>query len=123
LAAFDGQRSVLVTDRTKPSAVRTRVVGCDGLNLLVQQGIEGALGQAGGGGSGDLLHGLEVDGGVGAGVGEDAAGDDFAPAGGEVTDLLEFFSREFALRHGQSCLVLAVIEGDAFLLPLYCTAL
>jgi hypothetical protein len=118
LAAFEGQGSVLVADRAKRAAVGAGLLGCEGLGLLLQEGGEGALGQAGHGGSGDLLHGLEVNLGVWARLAEDATGHDFSPPRGQVTDLLEFFSRHGALRHGQTYLVLAVIYGDALLLSL-----
>src|SRR5207249_5555445 len=44
-------------------------------------------------------------------------------AGGQLADVLEFLSRELALRHGKSCLVVARINGDAFLPSFYCTIL
>jgi hypothetical protein len=57
--------------------------------LLAEQDAEGALGEAGGGGAGDVLQGLEIGIRARAGVAEGAAGDDLAPLGGEVTDFLE----------------------------------
>jgi hypothetical protein len=72
----------------------------EGLGLLFQQGGEGAFGEASGRGAGELLHGLEVGVQAGALVAEGAAGDNFAPVGGEVADFLEEFWREFATRHG-----------------------
>jgi hypothetical protein len=56
---------------------------------LVQGSGQGTLGQAGRGGAGALLHQVEVHVKAGAGLAEGAAGDDFAPAAGEVADLLE----------------------------------
>jgi hypothetical protein len=61
------------------------------LGLLLKAGGESALGQAQGGGQGDLLHGVEVDVEAGAALAEGAFGDDFAPAGGQLTDFLEGF--------------------------------
>jgi hypothetical protein len=61
---------------------------------LFQQGGEGPLGQAGGSGSGDLLHGLEIDIQARAGLAEGATGNDFAPLGGEFTDFLELLRRD-----------------------------
>src|SRR5262249_35745984 len=90
---------------------------------LAEQDVEGAFGQAGRGGAGDVLHGLEIDLRGRAGVAEGAAGDDFAPLGSEITDSLEVLGGELAARHGLSCLVLAKRNGDAFLLPLYRSAL
>jgi hypothetical protein len=75
--------------------------------LLAQQGGQGALGQALGGRGGDLLQGHKVDVGARASLAENASGDDFSPPGGQIMDLLQFLRRDDALRHGQSCLVLA----------------
>jgi hypothetical protein len=119
LAALDGQGSVLVADGAKGAAVGAGLLGSQGLGLLLQEGGEGALGQATRGGSSDLLQGLKVARGAGARLAEDATGDDFSPAGGQVMDLLELLSRGGTLRHGQSCLVLARTSGDAFLLSFY----
>jgi hypothetical protein len=90
---------------------------------LLHQGGQGALSQAGGRGGGDLLHRVQIDVGARPGLAEGLAGDDLAPAGRELTDLLEVLGGELAARHGQSCLVLATISGDAFLLTLYGIAL
>jgi hypothetical protein len=59
------------------------------LGLLFQEGGQGALGEAGGGGVGELLHGLEIGVPSRAVVAVGASGNDFAPAGSEVTDFLE----------------------------------
>jgi hypothetical protein len=74
---------------------------------LPQCGGQGALGQTNRSGAGDLLHRVEVHVEAGAVIAEGAAGDDFAPALGEVTDLLEQLGGELAAWHGLSCLVLA----------------
>jgi hypothetical protein len=114
----DAQRSLRASDRAAASAVGAGLLGAEPVSLLFQQGGEGTFGQAGGGGSGDLLHGVQIDVGSRPGLAEGMPGHDFAPAGGEVPDFLEFLGGEGAVRHGQSCLVLARIGGDAFLLPL-----
>jgi hypothetical protein len=119
LAALDGQGPVLVADGAKVAAVGAGLLGSEGLGLLLHEGAEGARGQATSGGRSDLLHGLKVDLVARARLTEDATSDDFAPPGGQVVDLLEFFSREVALRHSHSCLVLAMSKRDAFLLSLY----
>jgi hypothetical protein len=74
---------------------------------LFQEGSQGAFGQASGGGAGELLHGVEVGVQARAGVAEGAAGNDFAPAGGEVADFLEEFRGKFTACHGRYYLVLA----------------
>jgi hypothetical protein len=76
----------------------------EGLGLLLEEGLQGSLGESGGGGGGDLLHGAEIDVESGALVAEGAAGDDLAPAGGEVVEFLEFVGRESAGSHDASCL-------------------
>jgi len=68
--------------------------------LLLQQDGEGAFGEAGGGGTSDLFHGLEIDAGARPGVPKGMAGDDFAPLGGEVSDGLEVLGGGRTLRHG-----------------------
>jgi hypothetical protein len=79
---------------------------------LFQQGGQGTLGEAGRSGAGELLHGLEVGVQARAGVAEGAAGDDFAPAGGEIADFLEEFRGKFTTRHGRYRLVLAAEVGE-----------
>jgi hypothetical protein len=90
---------------------------------LFQQGGEGPLGEAGGGGVGELLHGLKVGVQAGATVTEGTAGNDFAPTGGEVTDFLEEFGRKFATCHVRYRLVLAAGVREQHLSPLYDTRL
>jgi hypothetical protein len=87
--------------------------------LLFQEGGEGALGEAGRGGLGHLLQGVEVGIQAGALLTEGAAGDDFAPAGSEVTDFLEELRGNFTARHGRYRLVLAAKGRKGFLSPLY----
>jgi hypothetical protein len=81
------------------------------LGLLFQEDLQGALVEAGGGGLGDLLHGVEVDVQPRAVVAEGAAGDDFAPLGGQITEFLEFLGGELASRHGASCLGVRTTTG------------
>ena len=86
----------------------------ESLGLLLQQGGEGTCGEAVRGGAGELLHGLEVGVQAGAGVAEAAAGDDFAPASGQVTDFLEEFGGKFTTRHGWHLLVLVAKTPEEF---------
>src|SRR4051812_25622255 len=94
LTALDGEIPVLVGDGTGASTVRTGGLLGQGLGLLVQQGGEGALGQAGGGGLSYLLQGREVGIQGRAGVAEGAAGYDPPPLRGQITDLLHLLLRE-----------------------------
>ena len=84
--------------------------------MLLQQDAERAFGQAGRGGRGDLLHGLEVHRLAGARLTPDTTGDNFAPLGGQSMDLLKLLRRERARFHNPSSLVLATIDSDVFLL-------
>jgi hypothetical protein len=72
-----------------------------GVGLPLQQAVQRSFDQSGGGRLGDLLHGVEIEvDGVLAG----AAGDDFAPLGGEVVQFLQFGVGEMRAWHGMSCL-------------------
>jgi hypothetical protein len=60
-----------------------------GVGLLFQESLQGALGESDGGSTGDLLHGVPIDLEAGAVVAQGAFGDDFTPAGGEVLKFLQ----------------------------------
>jgi hypothetical protein len=62
----------------------------EGLGLLAEQGGEGALEHSLGGGLGGLLQGEQVGVQRGAGLAERPAGNDLAPLGREITEVLEF---------------------------------
>jgi hypothetical protein len=85
---------------------------------LLQEGAEGPCRQAGGG-AGELLEGVEVGVQGGAGIAEGAAGDDFPPAGGQVTDFLEEFRGKFTACQGRYRLVLGAKGPEGFLSPVY----
>jgi hypothetical protein len=89
-----------------------------GLGLLFQQGGQSAFGEAGGRRTGQSLQGLEIGVQAGAGLAEGPAGDDFAPARGEVADFLEEFRRKFTSCHRWYLLVLAAKVPEGFLTPL-----
>jgi hypothetical protein len=93
LAALDVQRPVLPFHRTKLPAVGAGLFGAERLGLLFQEGSEGPLRQSSGSGSGDFLHGLEIDVQARAGLAEGATGNDFAPLGREFTDFMELLRR------------------------------
>jgi hypothetical protein len=71
------------------------------VGLLLQEGLQGPLGEALCGSEGDLLHGVEVEVEV---VLACASGDDFAPSSGEVAEFLEFVGGQLAAWHEVSCL-------------------
>jgi hypothetical protein len=74
---------------------------------LVEEGGEGALEHPLGGGLGDLLRGEQVGVQGRALLAEHAAGCDFAPLGGEITEMLEFLGCQRSGGHELSCLGLA----------------
>jgi len=85
--AADVDGTVLVGERTKSATGRAGLLVRQGVGLPLQQALQGALDQPGSGSLGDALQGgqIEVD-----GIVAGAAGDDFAPLGGEVVQLLQF---------------------------------
>ena len=104
LGALHLQGAFLPADDAGASAIGTELLLAQGIGLLFQEGLEGALGKAGGGGTGDLLHGIQIDVEAGAVVAEGASGNDFAPAGGKVAEFLKFLGGEGASWHVVSCL-------------------
>lgn len=89
MAPLDIEGPVVPVHRTKQPAVGAGFFGAERLGLLFQQGGEGALGQPGGGGGCDLLHGLEVNVATWARLPEGTASDDFPPLGRQHADFLE----------------------------------
>jgi hypothetical protein len=94
----------LTAEDTRPSAVGTGRLLAQGMGLLFEEGLQGSLGETGGRGEGDLLHGGEIDVESRPLVPVGASGDNFAPLGGEVVEFLEFFGSEGATCHDASCL-------------------
>jgi hypothetical protein len=103
LCALDLERALLAAEGTRPPAFGTGLVLAQRLGLLFEERLQGALGQAGGGGLGNLLHGREIDVESGSVVPEGASGDDFAPLRGEVAEFLKFLGGEGAACHAASC--------------------
>ena len=97
------QRAFLAVDGTGPSALRTGLLLAQGLGLLFEERLQGAFGEAGGSGVGELLHGIEIDVESGSVVAESASGNDFAPLGSETLKLLKLFGSEGAACHDASC--------------------
>jgi hypothetical protein len=90
LAALHRQGPILVIDPARSAAVGARLLGSQGLRLLLQEGAQRTLGQASSGGRGELLKGLEVDGLIGTRLAKSTPGDDLSPLGGQALDVLEF---------------------------------
>jgi len=104
LAAVDVQGPCLAPHGAGAPAVGAGLLRTEGLGLLLQGGGESAFGQPGGGRGGELLQGGEIEVEAGAGVTEGPAGDNWAPLGGESTDILEVLGREGLACHRPSWL-------------------
>ena len=72
--------------RTTVGAMRD---GSEALGLSFEQIGEGSFGESGGGGIGDLFHGVEIDVESGSVVAEGSSANNFAPIGDELADFLE----------------------------------
>jgi hypothetical protein len=102
-ANLDG--TVLVGERAESATGRAGLLVRQGVGLPLQQALQGACDQPGGGGLGDTLQGGQIE---ADGVVAGAAGDDFAPLGGQVVQLLQFGGGEVRAWHGASCLWVAL---------------
>jgi hypothetical protein len=114
-----GQGAGFVGDRAEVAAVGAGLFGREGQGLLLQEGGEGALGQAAGGGGGDLFEGEQIDVQARAGVSESTPGNNFPPLGGQIADFLEFLGAYLGSGHGLPCLGVTPkhVEGHPF--PFY----
>jgi hypothetical protein len=108
-SAPDGEGSGFASDGTEAVAVGTGLLLAKMLGLSFEEVLESSLVEAGDGGLGDLFHEIQVGLKSGAVVPEGTPGDDFAPAGGEFAQFLEFFGGEGASWHGVSYLG---VKGD-----------
>jgi hypothetical protein len=120
-AAGQLQRTGLAGHGTQRATAGTGNLFAERLGLLLQEGGQGAFRQASGRSVGELLHGLEVGVQSGAVLAEGTSGNDFAPAGSEVTDFSEEFGGKCTARHLRYYLVLAAKVWERFLSPLYDT--
>lgn len=107
LCALHLERALLRAQGARAPAVGTGLLLTQGVGLLFEKGLQGALGESRGSGAGDLLHGIEIDVKSGSVVTEGAPGDDFTPLGGQVTEFLEFLGGELTARHNASCVRVA----------------
>ena len=117
----DDEGTLFALDGAKMPAGGTGLLGAEAVGLLFQKRGESPFGHASGGGPRDLLHRVEIDLGARAFLTESVPGNDFAPSGSQFTDFLEVFGGEVPTRHDLSCLVLAWIGNDIFLLSFYST--
>ena len=95
-AAADLDGPLFVADRAELAAGRAGLGVAEALGLLGGGLLEGAGGQAAGGGDRDLFHGVQIDVEAGAVVAEGVADDNLAPLAGQVVDLLEVLGGKFA---------------------------
>src|SRR3954454_19822437 len=79
LAASDGDGSGVLLGRAEPAASGAGLLGGELLGLLLRGLFEGTGSKPGSSGSGDLLHGVEVDVQTRPLLAESAADDDFSP--------------------------------------------
>ena len=107
LSAGEVEGAVLAPHPAGPATGGARLLLAEGLGLLLQEGGQGAFGEPGRGGGRDLLQGREIDVQSRPLVAEGPSGDDFAPLGGESTDILEVLRREGVACHRPSCLQVA----------------
>jgi hypothetical protein len=121
MAAFEAKRPGLALDRTKALAVGARVLGSEGLCLLLQEGVEGSLDQSAADLQGQFLHDAEVDVQSRPLGPERPPGHDFSPLGGEFTDFADVFRSWLDARHGLPSLALASWSSTSFL-ALYITS-
>jgi hypothetical protein len=103
LNALHLERAWLSAKRAKPSAVGTGLLLAQGVGLLFEESLQGTLGEASGGGEGDLLQSRQIDIESGALVAEGASGDNFAPLGSEAAEFLDFVRGKGAVCHDASC--------------------
>jgi hypothetical protein len=120
VAAGEVERPGLALDRTGALTVGTGVLRAEGLGLLLQEGIDGALDQAAGGLQGHFLQDGAVDVEAGAVRPESTPGDDCSPLGGQRADLPEVFRAGMSAGHGLDSLALASVAPDELLFPFYC---
>jgi hypothetical protein len=91
--------------------------------LQFEESSKGPIGQPAGSGASDLFEGEEVDVQPWATVAEGAARDNFAPLGGEVTDIVELLGGQSGGGHVKSLLGFAPSDDEALTLPFYGQAL
>jgi hypothetical protein len=119
LTALEVEDARLAADGAGAAAAGAGPGLAEGAGLLLEQRLEGALDQAAGGLLGDLLQGGEVDPQAGALRAEGPPGDDFAPAGRQLADVLEVLGLHSGARRGLCSSGLRRRHADAFLPPFY----
>jgi hypothetical protein len=104
LAGVDVQPAGLPPQGAGRAAGRAGLLWAEDVGLLFQEGAQGALSQSGGSGGGNLFQGGEVAVEPGTLIAEGPSGNNFAPLGGQIVDVLEVLGREMLPCHALSCL-------------------
>jgi hypothetical protein len=112
--AADLDGPLFVADGAELAAGRAGPGVTEALGLLGGGLLEGAGGQAAGGGDRDLFHGVQIDVEAGALVPEGVADNNLAPAVGQVVDFLEVLGGKLARRHGLNFLAVRANGEEAF---------
>jgi hypothetical protein len=112
-AAADLEGPLFVADGAELAAGRAGLGVAEALGLLGGGLLQGAGGQAAGGGDRDLFHGVEIDVEAGALVPEGMADNNLAPLVGQVVDFLEVLGRKLARRHGLNFLAVRANGEEA----------
>ncbi len=96
----------LVRNGAAGTTVGTMRDGSEALGLPFEEVGKGSFGESGGGGLGDLFHGVEIGVESGSVVAEGSPADNFSPVSGEFADLLNQFRGKLAGWHDRYYLVL-----------------
>ena len=112
LSAGEVEGAVLAPHPAGPATGGARLLLAEGLRLLFQEGGERALGEAGSGSGGELFQSGESSVGAGASLAKGPSGDNFAPLGGQLTDLVEVLGRKLRACHRLSYLGVAENGGN-----------
>jgi hypothetical protein len=110
LAGVQGERTFFVGDGTEVSAVRAGDFGREIRGALFEEGSAGALGEPGGGGRGQFFHGLEIEGGIRAGIAA-RVGRQFCPTRQRTHGFLGAFPESVG---DWACCVLPSTSGKCF---------
>ena len=113
-AAADLDGPLFVADRAELATARAGQGVAEALGLLGGGLLEGAGGQAAGGGDRDLFHGVQIDVEARAIVPEGVADDNLAPLVGQVVDFLEILGGKFTRRHDLNFLAVRANGEEEF---------
>ena len=113
LASSEGDGSGLLLGGAGPAASGAGLLGEELVGLLLRGLFEGTGSKPGSSGSGDLLHGVEIDVQARPLLAKSATDDDFSPLLGQGVDLGQVLVVELARCHIASVIQLAPMPGGA----------